>query len=74
MMHTVRDLLLEVFNDTSSYKATGAENGARALELVKAVTFDLMTLDLDMPVMDGNQFLEGLNEIAPNTPVISYFS
>jgi len=53
---SVRNLLLEVFNDSSKYKATGAENGTRALELVKAVTFNLVTLDLDMPEIDGNQF------------------
>ena len=67
---TVRDLLLEVFNDSSKYKATSAENGARTLELVKAVTFNLVTLDIDMPEMNGNQFLEGLNEVAPSTPVL----
>jgi CheY-like chemotaxis protein len=47
-----------------------ADNGAIALKLLGTVTFNLITLDINMPIMDGYQFLEKLPEYAPTTPVI----
>lgn len=39
-----------------------AENGADALSLLADVQVDLIFLDLNMPVMDGFQFLEELKK------------
>src|SRR5689334_15689356 len=47
-----------------------AANGAVALELLETFTFNLITLDLKMPVMDGHQFLAKLPEYACSIPVI----
>ncbi len=38
-----------------------AENGQQALELARAQPFDLMLLDIVMPVMDGYQVLEHIH-------------
>jgi putative nucleotidyltransferase with HDIG domain len=44
-----------------------ADNGAAALELVKAETFDLVVSDMRMPHMDGVQLLTAVEAISPAT-------
>jgi DNA-binding response OmpR family regulator len=58
-------LLLEL-----SYAVTPAEDGAVALELMKAQRFDAVVLDLMMPVLDGTRFLEELHQLGIQVPVI----
>ncbi len=53
-------------------KVTGAENGKEALKLVKDREFDLIIMDLKMPVMDGYQTLEKLKNTAYDKPVIAF--
>lgn len=48
-----------------------AQNGAVALEIVTAgVGFDLIILDLNMPVMDGRTLYRELREMYDETPVL----
>lgn len=49
-------------------KATAA-NGEIAIELLKKQTFDMITLDLHMPIVDGLTFLEKTKDM-PNRPPI----
>lgn len=49
-------------------KAT-AVNGEIAIELLKKQSFDIITLDLHMPIMDGLSFLEKTKDM-PNRPPI----
>ncbi|MGO8794587.1 MAG: response regulator [Candidatus Sulfotelmatobacter sp.] len=49
-----------------------ASNGAEALALVNENTFDLILSDINMPVMDGLEFIRHLKEIetAKGIPIV----
>jgi two-component system, chemotaxis family, chemotaxis protein CheY len=49
-----------------------ASNGAEGLALVSANTFDLILSDINMPVMDGLEFVRRLKEMdnAKNVPIV----
>jgi two-component system chemotaxis response regulator CheY len=49
-----------------------ASNGAEALALVSENTFDLILSDINMPVMDGLEFVRQLKgmDIAKNIPIV----
>ena len=67
-----REVLAEVLQ-TQGYQAYQAENGQQALDLLKAVPPPpgLILLDLDMPVMDGREFLSRLPQHLPGArPVV----
>ncbi len=66
----VRELLVMLIDDEDALNATGANSGFQALELLRTISFDLITLDLNMPEGDGNTFLKELGKVAPATPVI----
>lgn len=53
------------------YDVDTAFDGKEALERVRSVTYDLILLDLLMPVLDGKGFLEKFKNPA-NTPVIVF--
>ncbi len=61
----VRDIL-----EMKGYRVALAHDGFRALELVKQNGFDLVLMDMKMPVMDGVQTLKKVKEFIPDTPVI----
>lgn len=54
------------------YKISCAENGSEALKKIRAASFDLLLLDIIMPVMDGFEVLEQLamEPLFRNIPVI----
>jgi len=54
-------------------KTTVASNGAEGLELIKSGSFDVVLLDMMMPVMDGFQVLGELQKL-PNKPVVFVLS
>ena len=56
-----RDLLTDQL-EFRGYQVTTAENGQIALEKLTYEPFDLVLLDIMMPVMDGYQVLEHLRE------------
>lgn len=68
---TNRDLLSRSL-ERYGHKVCAAENGRRALELVRAENFDLVLLDILMPEMNGYQVLMQLkaNEALRHIPVI----
>ncbi len=67
----VRDGLKMIFETTDSYKVVAeAENGKRALELLKTVNPDLILLDLMMPEMNGIEFLEEIVDKLQKLPVV----
>ena len=54
-------LVLSQILETQGFEVDTAENGAVAFDKVKAEHYDLMVLDVMMPVMDGFQLLEKLD-------------
>lgn len=62
----------EVFSEMArgSWEIFTAENHAQALALLQQQRMDVVVLDLDMPVMDGLQFLRLLQRTHPGQPVV----
>ena len=52
------------------YEVEQAENGIEALESLQHSRFDLMTVDIRMPRMDGMAVLRAVSERLPDLPVI----
>lgn len=66
-----RQMMVDIFDGfNSEYQVVEAENGKRALEFIKKTKVNLITLDLEMPTMDGNTFLGRLSTVASEVPVI----
>lgn len=51
----VNQQITKIMLHNLGYDSTIAENGLIAVELFKTGTFDLILMDLQMPVMDGTQ-------------------
>lgn len=67
---TMRQLLTLALRRIPGLSFVEAQNGAEALQLLAERRFDLILLDLNMPVMDGFGFLERLAERGDERPPI----
>ena len=65
----IRITLREILSH-ENYDVGLAENGKVALKLIQKETYDVILCDIKMPIMDGIEVLEKLNETTPETPVI----
>jgi len=66
----MRKVLSDLFNGQSDFQVAGtAVNGADTIEKVKKLKPDLLTLDVQMPVMDGLEALAVIMEECP-LPVV----
>ncbi len=66
----VRSLLSEIVNREPDMEAVGAApDPLVAREMIRALNPDVLTLDIEMPKMDGLDFLERLMRLRP-TPVV----
>ncbi len=61
----VKDVL-----ELDGHRVTVAHDGFEALDAVKRGRFDLVLMDIKMPVMNGVETFKKLKELAPSTPVI----
>jgi hypothetical protein len=52
----IRDFITLALGD-DGYTVRGAENGAAALDVIRVDTFAVILLDIQMPVMDGLEFV-----------------
>ncbi|MBV1774258.1 PAS domain S-box protein [Burkholderiaceae bacterium DAT-1] len=55
----------------AGHEVTLARNGQEALEAVQAMRFDVILMDVQMPVMDGFQATQAIREMGVKTPVIA---
>jgi two-component system response regulator PilR (NtrC family) len=62
--------LLELVLKREGYSVYTAENGTRALDLVRQNVYDLLISDVKMPDMNGIELLERVREVSPETMVI----
>jgi two-component system chemotaxis response regulator CheY len=66
---TMRNLV-KIALESEGFTVDTAENGKEALELTKKNTYDIVISDINMPVMDGLQFLKEFRETNKRTPVL----
>ena len=63
--------LIRMTLELDGHQVTVASNGREAMRLIDELAFDLIVLDLVMPVMDGVCFIRWLrDERASTTPVL----
>lgn len=71
---TVKNLqiLCEILSEEDDYRVNVARNGKEALEIAQKVKFDLILLDIQMPIMDGYEACEKLkaNPETADIPII----
>ena len=65
-----RELFKRMLTDLGC-KVVAVENGLQALNASLIQTFELILLDIQMPVMDGIEALEKLNDLNNSVPVIA---
>ena len=61
---------IAAYLEDSGFFVMEAENGHEGLSILERMQPDLVLVDLWMPVMDGNQFLQHLQHVSPQTPAI----
>lgn len=72
-MKTIREQYAYDIKRKTDFDVLTAENGKVALGTISEEPVDLVILDLEMPVMDGLEMLEKMNEDGPDdVPVIVY--
>lgn len=68
--HLIRDVLTEILNSSPVIEVVGAaEDPLIAREMIKQLNPDVLTLDIEMPRMDGITFLRNLMRLRP-MPVV----
>lgn len=65
----IRQILLRLLTE-EGYSVLTASNGVEALELARVTKFDIVLLDLNMPVKDGWETFEQLSQRQPLLPII----
>ncbi len=63
--NTLKDIL-----EFEKYTVELAEDGFKALELLKIKDFDVVLCDIKMPGMDGIEVLQKIEEIKSDVPVV----
>ena len=71
----VRRLLADILSREPDFEVVGqAKNGREAIELVRALRPEVITLDVEMPVMDGLTALKEIRRLYPKAKVIMFSS
>lgn len=54
-----------------NYECVIAKDGNEALEAHMETNFDLILMDINMPIMNGNEATKAIRKFDPNTPIIA---
>ncbi len=65
----IRDLLYDFFQG-QGWRISVAENGEKALEILRSKQIDLVLTDIKMPQMDGLTLTSEVRESYPDIPVV----
>ncbi|MBN1211743.1 MAG: response regulator [candidate division Zixibacteria bacterium] len=65
----IRDLLYDFFS-SQGWDISVAENGEKALEIIRSKKIDLVLTDIKMPEMDGLTLASLVNRSHPGIPVV----
>lgn len=66
---SIRNTLKEIL-EFEKYQVELAEDGIKALELIKTNDFDVILCDIKMPGMDGIEVLQKIEDLNHDTPVV----
>jgi signal transduction histidine kinase/CheY-like chemotaxis protein len=67
----INQMVTKKLLDKSSHTCRIAENGLEAIELVKKHKFDLILMDIHMPVLNGFDASKKIRELEITTPIIA---
>jgi CheY-like chemotaxis protein len=68
----LNQMLIKAILDKESIQYDLAENGEQVLEKLKTTNFDLILMDIQMPIMDGvSATIEIRNNLKLNIPIIA---
>ncbi len=62
--------IVSLILEHNGYAVTTAMDGPEAIEKVKEKPFDMIFMDVKMPVMNGTETFRKVNEIRPGMPVM----
>ena len=63
--------VLGTFLEMLGYRVIQVENGLEGLDALKGTKVDLVITDINMPVMDGNEFIARLSTQPEPPPVVA---
>jgi len=66
---SMRNMLIETLSE-EGHRVDSAENGRKALDLVRNKAYDVVVTDLKMPETDGLELLDGVKEVDSEISVI----
>ena len=69
--NAINRVLAESMLKTTKANVTFVDNGKLAVDATKNMTFDLVLMDIHMPVMDGMQAQQKIKHLSPQLPVIA---
>ena len=67
----IRKAVTEWFSQRG-FHVSEAENGRRAVEVCTSETFDIVLIDMEMPVMKGPEAIKAIRSLHPCLPIIVF--